>query len=145
MRLVINKEKDIDENFIQYLIKKIQEKILASINSKKLIKWDKYLLNIFNNKLIKKVNTKEIFLIGLHYLEYIETKENFIIQINPNVKYRDTNFTILSLIKLINYGCVGIQGYPIISNTFEEFQKKIKIYKNKYITEGPLYARIKVI
>lgn len=145
MRLVIEKDKDISKEFIEYLIKKIQQQILAKINLKKLIQWDNYILNIINNKLIKKVSSKEIILIGLHYLEYKETKKYYIIQINNNIKYKNTNYTIYSLIKLINYGCLGMKGYPIFTDTLKEVDKNLVQYKNRFLTEGPIYARLKII
>ena len=146
MRIKIKKENNVDELFISYLIKKIQKKTLEEINLKKLIPWNEFFnLQFKNNKLIKNISSKEILLLGLHHLTWIEFKDYYLIEINDKVLYRNTNKTVSSLCRTIDRGTLSIRGYPLISKNFSYIEKNIDKLKKQFEQEGYLYAGIRII
>ena len=53
--------------------------------------------------------------------------------INPNLTYPGTNLKVEDLCKIINYGTLSIDAYPIFSMTFEHFSKNLGKYVDRCI------------
>lgn len=146
MTIKIDKDKDVDVGFVSYVIKKLQQSILQDLNVKKLIVWDEFLAQLFqNNKLVKNPSAKEVIYLGCHYIRFLEFRGYYLIEIDPNVIYKHSLYTVSALCRLIDRGTLGMKGYPIFSNNFRRTQKKLSRLKKSYKLEGYMYARIRVI
>lgn len=128
MTLIID-NKNITKSFIPYLKKRILGYIVSILNFNKLIKYDEY----FNSTDFKSdskitISTKKIILISMSNLIHERYETTTHISINPNINYPGTNFKIIDLCKVINFGTLSIDAYPIFTETFSHFSKNIKKY-----------------
>lgn len=132
MKLVINNCDDIQ--FIKYLIKLLRKQLLGSIVPGKLIKWDNYLntLPIFKTKYKKGITAKEIIYSAAFNIRYMKSGQDYTIYIDNNQKIFGTNAKLYSICKLINYGNMQMQGYPIFTNTFNYIADNIQILYLRY-------------
>ena len=137
MQLEISDPKNLlDRSFILWLKVKIRDKILADLDLKKLIVWDKYLNenNVYKSIYKKQINTRDIIVAGAMNLDFSKSESNFMIYINRNIFTPGLDRIKLEAIcKLINFGDLGIKGYPIFTNTFDYFAESIQDYIDSYL------------
>ena len=136
MQLEISDPKNLlDRSFILWLKVKIRDKILADLDLKKLIVWDKYLNenNVYKSIYKKQINTQDIIIAGAMNLDFSKSESNFMIYINRNIFTPGLDrIKLESICKLINFGDLGIKGYPIFTNTFDYFAESIQDYIDSY-------------
>lgn len=122
------------EEFSQEIIELMKEYLITHIEESKLIRWDEYL-----NKEIKwgwkykvKIIRAKTLLLGAAYnLQIIERTNKITIRINPNAIINETNKKYIDILKLITYGNLSIQGYPIWEQMMNYFAKNISdIYES---------------
>ena len=134
MTLVVE-NKDINTHFIKFLKRRIMGYISLIMNFKRLKPFDEY----FNSNEFKSISnnvvisSKRIITMGMTNLVHKRYETNTHIFINPNITYPGTTIKIVDLCKLINYGTLSLEGYPIFTKTFDHFSKNIKKYRNKCI------------
>ena len=128
MTLIID-NKNITKSFIPYLKKRILGHVLILLDLKKIIKYDEY-FNSFNFKSDNPtiINTKKIIMLGMSNLIHERYETTTHISINPNITYPGTKFKIIDLCKVINFGTLSIDAYPIFTETFNHFSKNLKKY-----------------
>lgn len=137
MKLEIGDPKNLlDRSFITWFKTKIRNKLIATIEDKKLIVWDEF----FNNNPVyisiykKRISTRDIIIAGANNLDYIKSESNFIITINNNVFTPGLDrIKLQSICKLINFGNLDIKGYPIFTGTFDYFAESIQDYVDRYL------------
>lgn len=136
MRLeILDEDNTLTIKFANWLIKQLQSEIALSVNQQKLKKWDKFFSeadeykSIYNNP----VTTKTILLAGLKSLQVNKAGNKWIIRLNPASFVPGMNCVNLeTTCRLINYGNIEIQGYPIFSTALERAAEKINEYVYMY-------------
>jgi len=135
MILVVD-NKYINKGFILFLKRRILFRLVQSINIKKLSMYDEYFNDAFKDEEIDDViiSTKKVILLAGKNLcsDRFDTETH--IYINPNINYPNTNIKLIDLCKIINYGTLSIEPYPIFSDCFNHFHKGIKRYINMFIS-----------
>ena len=131
MTLVVD-NKDITKGFILYIKKRMLGYVAMKLDVKKLIKYDEY----FNSNTFKlggktKISSKKVILLGITNLSHKRYEATTHIFINPNINYPGTPLKVVDLCKMINFGTLSIDGYPIFTNTFNHFSKNIKKYMDR--------------
>lgn len=128
-------ERIIDRVFISKLIYRIKNKIIVSIDNKKLLKLNEYLNNnpVYKNIYNKHIDAKKIIIEAANSLQFNQNSSNYIIYINPNIYAHGLDRVKLnSLCKLINFGNVEITGYSIFTDIFKYFADNIQDYLDLY-------------
>lgn len=118
MNLIIKNPDNLDlYNFCEWLIKQMQKYIQEYIEPNKLIAWDDYLNNKIKLKTtdgsLRLISSKDILISGSYNLIIKQTTNQYEITINPNVNIPNYYAKFIDIIKLINYGNINIQPYPI--------------------------------
>lgn len=137
MRLEIIDEKQLlGLEFGNWLVKQVQQAILLRINPKKLKKWDKYFNDSEQYRSISgsDIKAEQIVLAGIDALQCVGTEGKLSIRIRPNQFVPNLDRVVIdTTCKLINYGNVSIQGYPIFSDTFTNISENIDEYIDMYV------------
>jgi hypothetical protein len=134
MTLVVE-NKDVTQNFILYLKKKMLSYIAYILDIKKLQAYDEYFSSddfkkTSNNTL---VSSKKVIVLGMSNLIHKRYETTTHIFINPNLTYPGTNLKVVDLCKIINYGTLSIDAYPIFTMTFDHFNNNIGEYTDRCI------------
>ena len=134
MTLIVN-NKDVTTNFILFLKKKMLSYIAYILDIKRLVAYDEF----FNSEEFRKISgnvvidSKKVIVLGMSNLTHKRFESTTHIFINPNLTYPGTTLKIESLCKIINYGNLSIDAYPIFSMTFNHFSKNIGKYVDRCI------------
>lgn len=135
--ILIVENKDINRSFIPYLKKRLLGYITLILELRKLTKYDEYFASEdFGNVTQIPINPRKVIMLGMTNLQHKRYKTTTHIFINPNLYYPGTPYKVVELCKLINYGSLSVEGYPIFSDTFEHFQKSIHKYTDKPMLGG---------
>ena len=130
MTLIVE-NKYINLYFIKYLKKRMLRHLATLLNIKKLERYDEYFNSKeFNHDDNTHISSRKVLLLGMTNLSHKRYENSTHIFIDPNINYPETNFKVVDLCKVINFGTMSIDGYPIITETFEHFSKNIKKYKD---------------
>ena len=129
MEIVIYKSKTfIADDFLDYILNLIKLYLLDS-------NIDFTAFTNYFQKNYSDITVQDILLQATKYLEIINYQDIVIIQINPNIQFKDLSFKLIDLCKMLNYGTIDIQGTNIFSDTFDYISNNInQIYFN-YILE----------
>lgn len=139
MILTINNA-DLSKNFIKWLIQEILYTFILHVDRNKLKAWDEYLNKVVfkDNKLIKNISTYNILYTGLRTLQIQKTDSKYIISFDKFARVTNSRAKLYSIIKLITFGNMEINGYPIVLDLFNEFADNISEYASKYEKLGGL-------
>lgn len=135
MTLIVD-NKDTNLHFILYLKKRMLRHIALILNPKKLVPYDEY----FNSEAFiirsggASISSRQVILLGMTHLIHKRYENTTHIFINPNFMYPGTSLSVADLCKVINFGTMSVDAYPIFSETFEHFSKNIKNYLDSCIT-----------
>ena len=132
MTLIVD-NKDIVPSFISYLKTRLLRHICLILDLSKLKPFDEYFhslefLEISNDVLI---SSKRLILLAMSNLQHKRYESTTHIFINPNVTYPGTELKLVDLCKVINYGTMSVEGYPIYTETFIHFSRIIRKYVEK--------------
>lgn len=128
MNITIIKNEKYTTQFITWLLSIIRVEVLSSINIGTLQKYEEEVFNLYNVK----ISYYDVVKRSLNNLQILNSDKKYVIQVNPNILYSNTNIKLINLINLLNYGTLQVQGCFIFSNVFENVQKNIEIYYNRY-------------
>lgn len=123
------------QKFISFLKQRMLSHLSAIIDTKKLIPYDEY----FNTDEFRElygdgnVSAVKVVVFGMKHLSHKRYESNTHIFINPNVNYPGTQINLFTLCKLINFGNMSIDAYPIFTDTFNHFSKNLSKYIDKCI------------
>ena len=138
MELNIDSDKDIT-NFCLWLIPKIKEYFVNSIDDRKLEKYNIYLyankIVLFNYNEKRLISARNILIGAIYNLHLKHNLNHYVIEINPNSTIPSTSAKFTDIVKLINFGNMSLQGYQIVSNTMNYFANNIDNYYNSYLEE----------
>jgi hypothetical protein len=132
MTLIVE-NKDIVPSFISYLKTRLLRHICLILDLSKLKAFDEYFqssefLEISNDVII---SSKRLILLAMSNLQHKRYESTTHIFINPNVTYPGTGLKLVDLCKIINYGTLSVEGYPIFTETFNHFSRNIRKYVEK--------------
>ena len=129
MTLILNKSDRITETFIHWLENEIKTRLIAYSDSKQLNRLSIYSKDVFNTQL----DLNAIYLDIVDSIKFKETATSFILTFN----YRGIINTNV-IIKYINFGSSGVNGYPIFSKVFNDVMNNLDSYIYKYNLVGVL-------
>lgn len=84
------------------------------------------------------VNTSELLFIAMNNLIVYDTTKEYIIKIDPLIKYKDTNLTVERLVNIFNIGNLQFKGFQIITNCINKLSSNLDYY-NKVTRQIYLY------
>lgn len=129
MTLILNKSDRITETFIRWLENEIKTRLIAYSDSRQLNRLSISSKDVFNTQL----DLNAIYLDIVNSIKFKESATSFILTFN----YRGIiNANVI--IKYINFGSSGVNGYPIFSKVFNDVSKHLNLYINKYKLVGVL-------
>lgn len=134
MTLIVE-NKNVTKGFITFLKQKMISHLALILDMRKLKSFEEYFqseefLKSTNNVVI---NPKKVIVLAMSNIiskRYETTTHLFI---NPNLLYPGTNLKIVDLCKIINYGTLSIDAYPIFTMTFNHFSNNIGKYIDRCI------------
>lgn len=121
-------------DFLSFLKRRMLGYISMHINLDKVKAFDEY----FESDAFKRsygdteVCSATIFKMSVTNLKIVHYPTYATISIDDKLMYPDTNIRLIDLCKLMNYGNLSVDAYPIISDTFRHFSTHMKYYVNKY-------------
>lgn len=133
MTLMIDHKYD-KEGFIQFLKKRMLGYIAMNLNTDKLKTFDEY----FSSDAFKSVygdvivHPVVIFKLSILNLKVVHYPKYATLMIDDKIMYPNTQIRLIDLCKLLNYGNLSVEAYPIISDTFRHFSTHLISYVNKY-------------
>lgn len=128
MKLYIPYSDYYDEKFLYFIAQQLRKQILGSFNLKKSIQINLELTNRFNENL----SFFKIIQSALNNLIMIKTKDGYCIQINPNIKFLNTEIKLIDLVNIGTYGTLNVKGYPIILDAFNDIINNLDYYERYY-------------
>lgn len=75
---------------------------------------------------------------GLRTIQIQKTDSKYIISFDKFARVANSRAKLYSIIKLITFGNMEINGYPIVLDLFNEFADNISEYASKYEKLGGL-------
>lgn len=127
------------QDFIEWLIGKIQYIILRDIDWKKLKPFSDYQehTKLFNpmNTHQKKIDFHEVVMLGIQNLSYIQVKDTWIISIKQDISYPGYYARVYDICKFINYGLLQVKGYPIFTEAFNTVNNDLSKYYSMFLAE----------
>lgn len=129
----ITLNKNIDEEFIKYLIRIIKIYGLTHLDKRRLDLWTKYLNSIYEVNSSRKLNARDIVVAGFSNIVYKSFPSSYSIQIDESKKLPYTsNILLYNICSMINNGTLDMKGYPIFDDTFKYIVNNIRGIKLKY-------------
>ena len=130
--LVEEKYNKID--FLKFLKRRILTYFASVVNTKKVLPYDEYFKSDEFKEKFGDVSISSLLVIklGITNLKVVTYPTYSTISINDAVMYPDTKIRVLDLCKIINYGNLSVDAYPIFTNVFLHFKINMKKYVNKY-------------
>ena len=138
MRILIPITDEYDDEFILWLLEKIQSEMLQSLNIKKLEPFVKYQANhnVFKpTSSDNQIDFVKCVIAGIKLLTYRKVKDRWIIYMREDVLYPNYFAKVYSICKFINYGLSDIKGYPIFTDTLNRVSAQITKYYNRFVAE----------
>ena len=133
MTLLIDHKYDYP-SFIAFLKRRLMGYVAQHVNRGKLMVLDEYFksdsfLELYGTN---NVSAYTVIRLSLTNLTYTHFPSYAILSVNDKVLYPGTNIRLVDLCKIINYGNLSVEAYPIVTDTFRHFSTHIKQYVNKY-------------
>ena len=127
MKLILSKYKyRYEDDFFYWLLAYLKKYLQLKVDYRKLYNFQKALdENKKALKLTTSINGKNVFDIGVKNLDLLNYKNEVVIQINQSEIYPGTQININTLCKMINYGTLDFQPYPIFTKCFDYIEKNI--------------------
>lgn len=133
--LLLKKDKSVNIQFIEFLMRRIYKLFISSIDDKKLISWNVYINDnkLFRSIYRKSISAKEILISGVSNLIYYDFPDKYIITINPVVMLPGFDAKIIDAFKLIEYGTLSKPGYHLFEDVLKSISKNMSYYKQLFI------------
>lgn len=137
MNLIIKNPDGLDlTNFCNWLISIMQEYMSKNIEEKKLVQWDNYLNNIIKLKstdnITRAISSKNILVASTYNLIVKKSNSQYEIALDPNTNIPNYYAKFIDIIKLINYGNINTQPYPIYDYMMDFMADKLIDYYQIY-------------
>jgi len=133
--IVLSKDAPVEysQDFLNFVRAEIPDIMVRTCQIPKLALLETFLNANYSKPLSgKPYNAYELCIIAMYNLITKQESENYIIKINPNAIYPGTYLKLVDLCKLINFGNLGIKGYPIFTEIFRKVENNIVNLYEKY-------------
>lgn len=129
----ITLNKNVDEEFIKYLIRIIKIYGLSHLDKRRLDAWTEYLNSVYDTGSNRKLNARDIIVAGFSNITYVSFPSSYSIQIDETKKLPyTTNILLYKICNMINSGTLDMKGYPIFDNAYNYIVNNIRVIKLKY-------------
>ena len=128
MELVIVKNKYYSYSFVKWLTNVVRIEVMSNLSLELLPRYEQEIYNLFNVN----VNYVDIIKKSLNNLQILESNDKYIVQINPNIKYKNTNLCLNVLVNLLDYGTLQVKGCYLFSTVFNNINNNLNIYYDRY-------------
>ena len=118
------KGNNLTENFAKWLLEIIKIELKQKIDKRKLESWEKY----FRENLHIVIPIDLIIKKSIDNLIYKFTDENEILICLNDKEYIVANYKLITICKMINFGNVDHNGYPVFSDIFNQVASKVDNY-----------------
>ena len=122
-------------SFCVWLIQQIQECLMYTFNNQKVAVIETYINQHYKSPYVNHISVYQVLMFAVNNLVINTYGNYFTISINSNVKYGLTNFKIIELCNLIQYGVLGLTGYPILVYIFNFISSNLDKQYQKYLQE----------
>ena len=123
MNIVISKS-NVSFSFMQWLKRRIRLEVMAKIEKIDFSNLERYVKDNFDIDI-------DIYSLMLNCVNNIIIKDignDYVLSINENQKYKNTQVFISTLVKLVDSGNFDIKGYNILTSVFNNIKVNIKKY-----------------
>lgn len=123
MNIVISKS-NVSFSFMQWLKRRIRLEVMAKVEKIDFSNLERYVKDNFDIDI-------DIYSLMLNCVNNIIIKDignDYVLSINENQKYKNTQVFISTLVKLIDSGNFDIKGYNILTSVFNNIKVNIKKY-----------------
>lgn len=132
---ILDENNELDISFGRWLVKRVQEKCLIELDTRKLSNWDKFFnedskyVSIYG----KEIHTKDILISGIQTIGCDKIPEKIIIRFNQNQYVPGLDrVRVDTVCRMINFGNTSVTGYPLFTNVFSYFVDNINMYIDMY-------------
>ena len=108
---------------------------MYTFNNQKVVVIETYINQHYKSPYINHISVYQVLMFAVNNLVINTYGNYFTISINSNVKYGLTNFKIIELCNLIQYGVLGLTGYPILAYIFNFISSNLDKQYQKYLQE----------
>ena len=122
-------------SFCVWLIQQIQECLMYTFNNQKVAVIETYINQHYKSPYVNHISVYQVLMFAVNNLVINTYGNYFTISINSNVKYGLTNFKIIELCNLIQYGILGLTRYPILVYIFNFISSNLDKQYQKYLQE----------
>lgn len=122
-------------SFCVWLVQQIQECLMYTFNNQKVAVIETYINQHYKSPYVNHISVYQVLMFAVNNLVINTYGNYFTISINSNVKYGLTNFKIIELCNLIQYGILGLTGYPILVYIFNFISSNLDKQYQKYLQE----------
>ena len=128
MELVIVKNKYYSYSFVKWLTNVVRMEVMSNLNLDLLPRYEQEIYSLFNVN----VNYVDVIKQALNNLQILDSNNKYIVQINSNIKYKNTNLCLNTLVNLLDYGTLQIKGSYLFSNVFNNVSNNMDSYYDRY-------------
>ena len=128
MELVIVKNKYYSYSFVKWLTNVVRMEVMSNLRLDLLPRYEQEIYSLFNVN----VNYVDVIKQALNNLQILDSNNKYIVQINSNIKYKNTNLCLNTLVNLLNYGTLQIKGSYLFSNVFNNVSNNMDSYYDRY-------------
>lgn len=135
MRLhIYDEHKFVDEGFGQWLIPRIQFKLIQNLRKYKMGAWEQFLneSETISRLYSRKYHVQEIVIFAANNLVCKGIDGNISIEFRETSVPGFDRLSLRGISKTINYGTLQIKGCPIFTDTFNFFAENINDYLELY-------------
>ena len=137
MKLLIERNKSIDDKFIGWIINIVRTNIASTTDLRKLKKLETYFNDVVisDQDDVSEINFSRVLIGILNNLVYSKSKDYYHITVNPKRFLPSTHISLYDVAMYINYGNQEVAGYPIFTTVFNEVSNNIDSYYKWYSRE----------
>lgn len=128
MELVIVKNKYYSYSFVKWLTNVVRMEVMSNLRLDLLPRYEQEIYSLFNVN----VNYVDVIKQALNNLQILDSNNKYIVQINSNIKYKNTNLCLNTLVNLLDYGTLQIKGSHLFSNVFNNVSNNVDSYYDRY-------------
>lgn len=128
MELVIIKNKYYSYSFVKWLTNVVRMEVMSNLRLDLLPRYEQEIYNLFNVN----VNYVDVIKQALNNLQILDSNNKYIVQINSNIKYKNTNLCLNTLVNVLDYGTLQIKGSYLFSNVFNNVSNNMDSYYDRY-------------
>lgn len=139
MRLILEDVSNMGYDFCNFIIAILKDEFKSELNTDKLKSIDNYYNEVFPHPQFNgdKYSALDILKYAMNNIVYDIDENRIDFHIDGNVKYKNYNVNIDTLCREITYGSMGVRGYPILLDVFNNVEKDSDKYIDTYLILHP--------